>query len=115
MSEATEQKDPNADPDCAYCKGKGWSLVRIDEDDVDKDPCDCVINPKHKRFRCSIYLDVNAHTKDQAQLIVERVVSHLGDPEFQELPEGYYNPYFGGAAWLITGDLLGNHKRMEKI
>ena len=43
---ASEQMDPDADPDCGFCKGKGWTLVRLDEDDVDKDPCHCVTDEK---------------------------------------------------------------------
>jgi hypothetical protein len=29
------------DPDCKHCGGKGWVLVQIGEDDVDKDICTC--------------------------------------------------------------------------
>ena len=111
--------DPNANPNCVACKGQGWVLVRIDEDDVDRDVCECVCNPERdpdrKRFRCSIYVDVYAYTEEQAKLVAERLAQHLVDPDNDELPEGYFNPYFGGAAWLVNGDLLGNAKRLAKI
>lgn len=29
------------DPNCTVCKGTGWMLVRIDENDVCKDICTC--------------------------------------------------------------------------
>ena len=32
------------DPNCRWCKGKGWVFVRLDEFDVEKDPCDCVMD-----------------------------------------------------------------------
>ena len=35
--------DPNADPNCKHCSGKGYVLVQIDRFDVEKDPCDCVL------------------------------------------------------------------------
>ena len=32
-----------ADPNCEYCNGKGWFYVQNGPDDVDKDPCFCIM------------------------------------------------------------------------
>jgi len=34
------------DKDCKYCHGKGYLLVQIGEDDVDKDICWCQLEEK---------------------------------------------------------------------
>jgi len=36
-------------PECRFCHGKGYVLVRIDEWDVDKDPCDCVFPDEEEK------------------------------------------------------------------
>jgi len=68
-----------------------------------------------KKFRISIYIDVDAETEEEAKYTGHKIAQHLIDPEEDELPTNYYNPYFGGAGEWIFGDLMGNHERMKAI
>lgn len=83
------------------------------------------------RFRASIYLDIFIErpeeaeglpydielkkAKEQAEKITQQIVEHLYRPEEESLPDNFYNPYFGKVANLISGDLMGNSKRLDEI
>lgn len=110
--------DPAANPCCDACRGTGRVAVNYDGE-VDFDICECLANPEadsaFKRFRLSIYIDCNAYTEERAKIIGEKIAEFLGDPEADDPRSCYHSPYFGGAAWLVKGDLLGNSKRLDKI
>lgn len=66
------------------------------------------------KYRASIYLDVFADNEQEAVKIAEGVAMHLSIPGL-DLPEDYCNPFVGGVAHMIDGDLVGNMKRCENI
>jgi len=105
-----------ANPNCKECKGTGiaWFMVG---DEPEKDACDCVheVEIEMKRFRGSIYLDVNAENKAEALKVMQKIEYFLNNPSDHELPDNYYNAYVGGVGQWIVGDLLGNAKRTEHI
>ena len=68
-----------------------------------------------KRFRISIYADVQAASEEEAKNVGLMLARHLSNPNDNDAPDNYYNPYFGGAGEMITGDLLGNHERLKDI
>jgi hypothetical protein len=68
-----------------------------------------------KRYRASIYIDIQAENEGEAQSVAEEVVSFLSDEMVEDKPEGYYNPYTGGVGEIISGDLIGNSKRLDHI
>ena len=49
------------DPNCRYCRGRGWVMVRCGPDDVEKDPCDCL----------------HEETRTKLQIIIDDVVAKL--------------------------------------
>ena len=68
-----------------------------------------------KKYRASIYVEIKATSENKAYEIARLIAVYLGNPEDNELPEGYCNPFVGGAGQVIDGDLLGNAKRLEHI
>ena len=63
----------------------------------------------------SIYLDIYASNEEEAKETGRQIAQFLMNPSEEEAPENYYEPYFGGVARWITGDLLGNAERTKNI
>ena len=68
-----------------------------------------------KRYRASLYFDIQADNEEEARKIADELVDFTSQPEYVIPPLNYYNPYIGGVAELVSGDLLGNAKRLESI
>lgn len=50
--------------------------------------------------RGSIYVSFDTETKEQAELIITNLISHLRTPRVIPAPVGYFNAYTGGVATI---------------
>jgi len=112
----TTRTEIRANPKCPDCKGKGirWFMVG---DEPERDGCECLeeVKVEMKRFRGSIYYDIEAESKQEAEDIAIKMVNHLDAPDSIDAPKGYFNAYFGGVGRWIVGDLFGNMERLKDI
>jgi len=67
-----------------------------------------------KKYRASIYIDIEAKTRDEAVMVANRIADHLAVEELTEDIEGtFFAPYVGGAGEVVASSIETYHNLKE--
>jgi len=61
------------------------------------------------QYRASIYLDLNAISKEEAEEKMKELIDIINSDD------RFFDAYNGGIGEVVSGDLIGNNKRLSEI